>query len=773
MKKAAISLLLILTVFSGRLSAQQCVTVGPNDTICQGSTTSGLGGVIVGDATSAAWSTTSGGTFSPDANSLNATWTPPADFTGTAILTLTASGGTCTPVSASKLVIVNPTPVSPALSTASPVVSSVICAGYSTGTATFTGGAGEGTNEYEYSIDGGTNWNSYVNGAAIITTGGTNSVQVRARRSGGECPPSAYNTYTIWTFGTPTVNPVLNSATPASGTLICAGYNGPNAIITAGSGGSAGAADLYEYSINNGGTWLAYTSGATINTTGASTNVLIRVSRSGGNYGCSSTGPAIIVTWPIAEEPVAPTLGTASPADGTTICAGFNTGTVTGTGGSGGSTGAVNEFQVSIDGGGNYTSYTSGSAIVTTGATGSVIVQTRRTGGSYGCTATAWSTICTWPLAALPVAPTLGTATPANGTTICAGFNTGNVTGTGGSGGSTGAVNEYQVSTNGGGSYTSYISGSAIVTTGASGSVIVQARRTGGSYGCTATAWSTICTWPVSSLPVAPTLGTATPADGTTICAGFNTGTVTGTGGSGGSTGAVNEYQVSIDGGVSYTSYTNGSAIVTTGATGSVIVQARRTGGSYGCTATAWSTICTWPIGILSTAPTGVAITNNNSCNGTVKTLTVTGGSLGTDATWQWFTGSCGGTQVGTGSSIDVDPAAGTGTTYYVLASGLCNTTTCASGTVVVTPTVGTPTTPTPSATTICQGSANTTYTTSATDAISYNWSVTGTGNTISGTGTTGTVTWAPGFSGTATITVAANGCSGPSAPTSTIVTVR
>jgi len=65
----------------------------------------------------------------------------------------------------------------------------------------------------------------------------------------------------------------------------------------------------------------------------------------------------------------------------------------------------------------------------------------------------------------------------------------------------------------------------------------------------------------------------ASPASGSTICAGFNTGTVTGTGGSGGSTGAADEYQYSINGGTGYSAYTNGAAITTTGATGSVIIQ--------------------------------------------------------------------------------------------------------------------------------------------------------------------------------------------------------
>src|ERR1019366_10408726 len=115
--------------------------------------------------------------------------------------------------------------------------------------------------------------------------------------------------------------------------------------------------------------------------------------------------------------------------------------------------------------------------------------------------------------------------------------------------------------------------------------------------------------------------------------------------------------------------------------------------------------------------------------------------------------------------NITVNPTA---TTIYTLTASdplsSCSTTSASIAMVIVTPTVGTPTPITPSATTICQASAPTTYTTSATNATSYTWTVTGTGNTISGTGTTGTVTWAAGFSGSATVSVKANGCNGPSA---------
>jgi hypothetical protein len=64
----------------------------------------------------------------------------------------------------------------------------------------------------------------------------------------------------------------------------------------------------------------------------------------------------------------------------------------------------------------------------------------------------------------------------------------------------------------------------------------------------------------------------------------------------------------------------------------------------------------------------------------------VVGGTLGTNASWKWYTGSCGGTLVGTGSSIMVNPAVTT--TYYVRAEGDCNNTACVQVTVNVIPCV-------------------------------------------------------------------------------------
>ena len=79
-----------------------------------------------------------------------------------------------------------------------------------------------------------------------------------------------------------------------------------------------------------------------------------------------------------------------------------------------------------------------------------------------------------------------------------------------------------------------------------------------------------------------------------------------------------------------------------------------------------------------SSAPIGIS-GNTAICQGSSTNLTAVGGNSST----RWYTGSCNGTQIGTGSSISVSPASTT--TYYVANAGLCGITSCTSATVVVT----------------------------------------------------------------------------------------
>src|SRR5690554_3921235 len=121
-----------------------------------------------------------------------------------------------------------------------------------------------------------------------------------------------------------------------------------------------------------------------------------------------------------------------------------------------------------------------------------------------------------------------------------------------------------------------------------------------------------------------------------------------------------------------------------------------------GCTSAVASTNVY--INIPSVAPTSITGTST-ICSGASTTLTLSGGTSGTGATAEWFSGSCGGTPAGTGNSITVSPTSTT--TYFVRYSGTCNTTSCASQTVTVNSNSIAPTSITGTST-ICSGSSTT-----------------------------------------------------------------
>jgi hypothetical protein len=91
--------------------------------------------------------------------------------------------------------------------------------------------------------------------------------------------------------------------------------------------------------------------------------------------------------------------------------------------------------------------------------------------------------------------------------------------------------------------------------------------------------------------------------------------------------------------------------------------------------------------------------------------------------------------------------------------------------TVTVIPNVGMPSAPS-GTTTFCQGSTIP-FSTSATNATDYTWSVSGAGNTISGSGISVNAVFDVNFNGSALVSVQALGCGGPSSTASTSVTVN
>jgi hypothetical protein len=518
-----------------------------------------------------------------------------------------------------------------------------ICAGTSvSATATLgSGGAGTIVDQLEVSLSGGP-YAAYTSGNAISTSGQT-SVSIRTRRTatGSGCTTSGYNTVTWTVNAVPTAGTL--TPTPTAGS-ICTGTS-VSAAATGGTGGAGTIVDELEVSLS-GGSFTAYTSGSAISTTGQ-TSVSIRTRRTATGIGCTTSGYNT-VTWTVNAIPNAGTV-TPSPAAGT-ICAGTLV-SATATVGSGGAGTIIDELEYSLSGG-TYTVYTSATSINTTGQT-SVSIRTRRTATGSGCTTSGYNTV-TWTVNAVPAAGTL-MPTPAAGA-ICTGTSV-SAAATVGTGGAGTIADELEYSLSGS-VYIAYTSGSSISTSGQS-SVSIRTRRTATGSGCTTSGYNTV-TWTVNAIPNAGTL-TPTPATGS-ICSGTSV-SATAAAGTGGAGTIVDQLEISLSGGT-YTAYTSGSAISTTGQT-SVSIRTRRTATATGCTSSGYNTVA-WTINPKSTA----AVLSGNAaiCSGSPTNLgvAITGGASPYSVVYT--DGSSNFTVSGytTGSNISIAPLA---TTTYTLIS--------------------------------------------------------------------------------------------------------
>ncbi len=204
-------------------------------------------------------------------------------------------------------------------------------------------------------------------------------------------------------------------------------------------------------------------------------------------------------------------------------------------------------------------------------------------------------------------------------------------------------------------------------TTAVPGNFYIEMQKVCSGSGCDVSP-ITQYSWIVNSNSIAPTSITGT----STICSGNST-SLTVNGGSLG-TGASWKWYSGSCGGTSVGTGTSITVSPTTNTT--YYVRAEGTCNNTACVS------YNVTVNSLSTNATNITVTNNNTCNTTSKTLTLVGGSLGTGASWKWYSGSCGGVYEGTGTSISVNPSSTT--TYYVRAEGTCNTSTCASVVVTV-----------------------------------------------------------------------------------------
>ncbi len=141
-------------------------------------------------------------------------------------------------------------------------------------------------------------------------------------------------------------------------------------------------------------------------------------------------------------------------------------------------------------------------------------------------------------------------------------------------------------------------------------------------------------------------------------------------------------YSTSLPAGYTITWFTGACGAVPIGVGDSIVVAPTDTTIYYvQCIGTCGVSSCdTIQVNVLdgSTSPTSITASNNNFCGGSNSTLTVNGGSLATGAQWTWYEGTCGGSAIGSGNSINVTPSVST--MYYVMATGgSCGNSLCAS----------------------------------------------------------------------------------------------
>jgi hypothetical protein len=576
------------------------------------------------------------------------------------------------------------------------------------------------TFEYRTSTNNGGTWSAWSTVVPNLTSVAGNLNLIEIRVQGGcatACNASAATQYS-WNVVADPVAPTLNVATPTSGSTICIGAS-VSATFNAGTIGTGSCTDEYQYTTDGGGSWSAYTPGASISASSAGANrIQIQSRRVCDGLSCDGAGEtwATKAQWTVVADPVAPTI-TASPNTGT-VCAG-TTLTVTPSGGTGGTGTCNSEYRIDIGNGAGFGAWST-SVPSTTAVTGqTVTIESRRNCDGLGCNSNVNSV--SWTVVAQPVGPTLNTATPTSGSEVCVGGTT-SATVNSGSGG-VGCTDDFRVSTNAGSTWAAYTPGNNITaitsSIGANG-IIVEGRRASCTpvlANCTGTAYLQLASWNGFAQPTNPTLNAKLP-NVTNICAGETVSATLNTG-TGGSTGAIDDYRYSIDGGTSWATYTSGDNINTTTATGSVIIQGRRSGGSgTGCITNSYSTLASWTVYPQIVAPTlNVATPSNgtNICLGQSVSATITAGSGGLGASDLYERSIDGGTNwiaYSSGSSINTGSATGSVQIRVSRSAGSgtgCNAT---GPTVIATwpvyPQVVAPTlnTKTPNVTDICAGQA-------------------------------------------------------------------
>ncbi len=253
--------------------------------------------------------------------------------------------------------------------------------------------------------------------------------------------------------------------------------------------------------------------------------------------------------------------------------------------------------------------------------------------------------------------PEAATSVSATSTTICDGSST-DLTYTGGSG----TTFEW---------YSSSCGGTSV---GSGNNLTVSPTSTTTYYG----RWENSCqnsNCLSVTITVDPTTVGGSVTGGTTICSGSTSGTLT----LSGYTGSIVKWQYSTNSGSSWTDISNTSTTYTSSAlTQTTWFRAVVQSGTCSVENSNYTVVTVNPQPV---AATSVSASSTTICDGSSTTLSYSGGS---GDTFEWYTGSCGGTSAGSGNNLSVSPS--TTTTYYGRWENSCGNSTCKTVTITVNP---------------------------------------------------------------------------------------
>ena len=382
---------------------------------------------------------------------------------------------------------------------------STVCSGLNFGIISLSGNTGNVV-KWQFSINSGSSWTDIANTTNSQAYNNlTTTTQFRAIVQSGVCPQDTSNATTI------TVDPITIAGTTSGTATVCSGSNSGNINLT----GNTGSVVKWQFSTNGGSSWTDLTNTTTTQAYNNLTNTtLYRAIVKSGVCSQDTSNATTITVDPVSVAGT--TSGTA------TVCSGSNSGNINLTG----NTGNVVKWQFSTNSGSTWTDIAN---TTTTQAYNNLTTSTLYR-------AIVQSGVCpqdTSNSTTLTVDPVSVAGTTSGATTVCSGSNSGNINLTG----NTGNVVKWQLSANGGMSWSDINSTSTSIsysniTTTTLYRAIVQ---------------SGVCpqdTSNVTTITVDPVTIPGTTSGSDLVCKGANSGTIT----LSGNIGTVVKWQSSTDG---------------------------------------------------------------------------------------------------------------------------------------------------------------------------------------------------------------------------------